>query len=80
MTARKTLPERIDAILAEHGGRMSYFDLAVALWPGRDSHRYSCNGGPPGCYMTLSAGLRRGGFYVSSPVGSGNREVFARKK
>lgn len=76
--SRVPLAERIDAIIAQHGGQISYADLAVELWPERDSHRYSSNGGPPGCYMTLSAGLRRGGFYVGGGVGSGNKIVYAR--
>lgn len=75
---RETLPDRIDRALKQAGGRMSYFDLAVALWPDRSSWNYSSNGGPPGCYMTLSAALRRGGFYVSGESGAGNRTVHAR--
>lgn len=55
-----TLPERIDAAL--NGQPMSFYDLAVALYPDKKSWRYQSNGGPPGCYMALSAGLRRGGF------------------
>lgn len=78
--ARETLPDRIDAILAKHGGPMSYHDLACILWPTRESHAYSSNGGPPGCYMSLSAGLRRGKFSVDGRLGAGNRMVHPRKK
>lgn len=79
MTGRMTLPQRIDAALAKAGGSMSYFDLACALWPDRKSHSYSSNGGPPGCYMALSAGIRRGGFFESGHTGAGNRMVYARR-
>lgn len=58
---------------------MVYHDLAIILWPDRESHRYSSNGGPPGCYMALSAALRRGGFFVNyDGAGSGHRTVYAR--
>lgn len=60
---RKTLAERIDDALAENGGPMSFHELALALYPERKSWRYQSNGGPPGCYMALSAGLTRGGFF-----------------
>lgn len=80
MSGRKTLPERIDEVLAQHfGGKLSYYDLAISLWPTRESHSYSSNGGPPGCYMALSAALRRGGFFVSGEYGAGNRIVHSRK-
>ena len=79
MTGEK-LTDRIDMVLEDAGGRMSFFDLAVALWPDRRSHSYSSNGGPPGCYMALSAGLRRGGFFVSGHHGAGNRIVHSRKR
>ena len=77
--AREKLADRIDMALADNGGSMNYHDLAVALWPDRSSHRYQANGGPPGCYMALSAGIRRGGFFVSyQGTGSGHRIVHAR--
>lgn len=65
MADRKpTLPERIDAILC--GKPMVYDNLAMRLWDGRSAaFTYSSNGGPPGCYMALSAGLRRGGFHIT---------------
>lgn len=74
---RKTLPERIDEAL--NGKRMSYYDLARALWPDGRSWQYQSNGGPPGCFMALGAALRRGGFEVSFAVGPGNRIVSPRK-
>lgn len=76
---RETLLDRIDRILAEHKGPMAYYDLAVVLWPDRDSHRYPTRGGPPGCYMTLSAALRRGNYTVSGATGAGNRMVWGRR-
>lgn len=55
--------QRIDAALA--GGPIRYHDLAVAVFP-PDLHprawRYASHGGPPGCYMALSAAIRRYGF------------------
>ncbi len=70
-----TLPERIDKIL--NGKRMSYYDLARALYPGERSWQYQSNGGPPGCFMSLSAGLKRGGFSVSGTF-VGERMVYPR--
>jgi len=64
----KPLVERIDDHLAAHGPTV-FHDLALALYPERASHRYQSNGGPPGCYMALSAAIRRGGF----PVGYDER-------
>lgn len=61
---RKTLPERIrEAFVPDEDGYMRYPDLAWAVYPDDRSHRYQQNGGPPGCYMTLSAGLRRMGAW-----------------
>ncbi len=71
----KTLPERIDEIL--NGKRMGYYDLARALWPDGDSWNYQSHGGPPGCFMALSAGLRRGGFSVTGSF-VGERMVYPR--
>jgi len=78
VSAKKTLPERIDDILFD-SGRMSFHDLAMALYPDKKSWRYQQNGGPPGCYMALSAALRRGKFYVDyTSIGPGRRMVYAR--
>jgi hypothetical protein len=77
--SKPTLPERIDAILdARPEGWMYYHDLATALWPGRSSHNYRAGGGPPGCYMTLSAALRRGKFHWWFDDHSGHRKVMQR--
>lgn len=57
---KKSLPDRIDEIL--NGRPMKYYDLARRLYPNGRSWQYQSNGGPPGCFMALSAGLRRGGF------------------
>lgn len=71
------LTERIDVALA--GRSMSFHDLALVLYPDRRSHRCSSNGGPPGCYMTLSAALRRGGYPQSwRKPGPGHRIVYPR--
>jgi hypothetical protein len=79
MTARKTLPERIDEAL--NGKPMAFYDLAIALYPDRKSHRYQSNGGPPGCYMALSAGIRRGNFSVWHETGKAweQRTVYPRR-
>jgi hypothetical protein len=72
------LADRIDEALK--GGPMSFYDLAVKLYPSRDSHRCSSNGGPPGCYMTLSAAIRRGGFFEKwLQPGPGHRIVYPRR-
>lgn len=75
---RPTLVQRIDAALA--GERMSFYGLAMTLYPDNRSWRYQANGGPPGCYMALSAALRRGGFHVSlsKTPGPQNRMVYPR--
>lgn len=57
-----TLVEKIDRVL--NGRSMTYYDLARSLFKDPRSWRYSSNGGPPGCFMTLSAALRRGRFTV----------------
>jgi hypothetical protein len=76
----RTLIERIDEALAEAGGRMTFSALAEKLYPDPKSHRHQINGGPPGCYMALSAALRRGGYVQDwRDVGPGNRVVYARK-
>jgi hypothetical protein len=72
------LEERIDKHLKD--GPKSFYDLAVLLYPSANSHRCSSNGGPPGCYMTLSAAIRRGGFReVWREPGPGHRIVYPRK-
>ncbi len=73
---KMTLPERIDLVL--NGKRMKYYDLARALYPDGRSWQYQSNGGPPGCFMALSAALSRGGFEVRGSF-VGQREVFPRK-
>jgi hypothetical protein len=63
MKARATLPDRIDVVM--NGSPMTYGDIARSLWDSRSrAWCYSSNGGPPGCYMALSAALRRGKFNV----------------
>mgnify|MGYP000415691863 CR=1 FL=1 len=72
-----TLPERIDAAL--DGKPMAFQALARALYPDEKSWRYQRNGGPPGCYMALSAAIRRGKFPIdwNSPS---DRTVYPRAK
>jgi hypothetical protein len=73
-----SLLTRIDDALS--GGPMSFYDLAVRLYPSRGSHRGAVQGGPPGCYMALSAAIRRGGFYEKwKEPGPGNRIVYPRR-
>lgn len=69
--------DRIDAALAEKSP-LSFYDLARKLYPNTKSWAYQRNGGPPGCFISLSAALRRGGYDVSGDVGPGNRKVYAR--
>jgi hypothetical protein len=75
---RPRLADRIDDAL--RGGRVTFYDLAMKLYPDRESHRCATHGGPPGCYVTLSMTLRRGGFLVL-PQGPGpeNRWVYPRR-
>ena len=73
-----SLVHRIDAALAD--GPLSFYGLAMAIYPDQKSWRYQANGGPPGCYMALSAALRRGRFHVSisATPGPQNRMVYPR--
>src|SRR5690606_37853484 len=74
-----TLPERIDKALA--GKPMRYDDLARKLFTNDRAWRHPTRGGPPGCYMALSAALRRGGFYIKyTGKGVGGRLVLPRKR
>jgi hypothetical protein len=61
LTTLTPLQRRICTALALHvRGRMSYAELAEALWPPGQhprAWRYSSNGGPPGCYMALSRAI-----------------------
>lgn len=57
------IDKRID--IALNGDPLEYRDLAFLVFP-PDKYpkawNYSRNGGPPGCYMALSAAIRRYGF------------------
>lgn len=76
---RKTLVERMDEVLAERGP-LHISDLEAALYPDARSHRYSVNGGPPGCRMAVSAAITRGRFSTEYLGGSySNRIVRPRK-
>lgn len=77
MAKAPTLVERMDEALK--GGSMSFYDLAMKLYPDSKSWRYQVNGGPPGCFMALSAAIRRGGFNDSNRgKGPGQRIVYPR--
>lgn len=50
------------------GDYLTYENLAHIIFPAADypnAWRYSQNGGPPGCYMALSAALNRLGIHIS---------------
>lgn len=54
--------DRISAAFQPGESKISYQTLAYRLFPPEEHPRawnYSSNGGPPGCYMTVSAALRR---------------------
>lgn len=80
MSKKAPLVDRIQEALIAAGGRMRFDELARRLYPDRKSHRYQSNGGPPGCYMALSAGIRRGGFGTSFAEGDAwsGRLIYAR--
>lgn len=68
---------RIDAALT--AGRITFYDLAMKLYPDPKSWRYKVDGGPPGCFMLLSAALRRGGYSETHDgPGPGHRWVYPR--
>lgn len=74
-----TLVERIDAALEAHGS-MTFNDLARHLYPDPKSWRHQSNGGPPGCFMALSAALNRGRFHQRyDGPGPDHRIVFRRQ-
>lgn len=74
---RVPLARKIDEAL--DGKSMSYHDLALKVFPDPSSWRYRAGGGPPGCFMTLSAALRMGGFHISyDGYGPGQRIVHPR--
>jgi hypothetical protein len=55
--------ERIITALSK--GPLSFFELALKVYPPDDHPKawnYSNHGGPPGCYMSLSAMIRRMGL------------------
>lgn len=80
MGKTKTLPERMDDAINEYGGPIPLGRLEDVLYPDPRSHRYSSNGGPPGCRMAVSAAIRRGGFRVRHEGGTwGNQLVLPRK-
>jgi len=75
--------ERIDKALAGRSS-MSYAQLAEKVFPLDEyprAWRNAGHGGPPGCYRTLSAALRRGGFDVDlNGPRPGHRTVHPRRR
>lgn len=75
----KPIRERILDALTSNGGSMAYDKLAYEVFPPDDYPRawnYPPSGGPPGCFMALSAAIRRHGFRCwSSGPGPGQRTV-----
>lgn len=64
--------------LRDAGGRMGYFELALKMFPSEQYPRawnYSSNGGPPGCYMQLSAMIRRLNIPCHGAEGKCRQEV-----
>lgn len=77
-----SLSERIRNAFEESGNvKMRYADLALAVYP-HDRYpkawNYPAQGGPPGCYMSLSAGIRRLG--LSETVINDVRWIYPPKK
>lgn len=79
MNTLPRLKDRIRAALS--AGQISYFDLANKVFPPEHFPKafgYQSNGGPPGCYMSLSRALREMGEEISDyhrGIGPGNRLV-----
>lgn len=62
MRERKPIIDRIRDAFGEDEFELSYHTLADRVFPKEQfprAWRYSSNGGPPGCYMALSAAIRR---------------------
>lgn len=75
----RPIQERIAAAL--EAGITEYYGVAHAVFPQeRYPRAWRCcsHGGPPGCFMALSAALRRGG-YVWFTDKYGNRIISRRK-
>jgi hypothetical protein len=74
----KPIAERIDAALAT--GARDYHAVAGLVFPQDQfprAWRYPTRGGPPGCFMALSAACRKHGFPVS--YSNGYRRISPRK-
>ncbi|MFW6027182.1 MAG: hypothetical protein ACOC91_00085 [bacterium] len=59
---RPRIIDRIRAAFGPEERELHFDDLARRIFPDSKSWRYAAHGGPPGCYMTLSAALRRHGI------------------
>lgn len=79
ITQRRPIRDRIHSALTAAGGSLTYIELARSVFPSNDYPRaWECasHGGPPGCFMALSAAIRRHGFRCYSPgPGPGQRVV-----
>lgn len=69
------IKDRIVAALREHEEQeMTYFELAKLVFPDHKSWKYQGNGGPPGCYMSLTRAItklqKEGTVYMWSPNGA----------
>lgn len=61
--ATPKLKDRIAKVLSDHGAAVSFQDLAWEVYKDSETAwRSASHGGPPGCYMTLSATIRRNRF------------------
>jgi len=68
------IKERIRTAIQAAGGRLEYYALAIEVFPQDEYPRafgYSINGGPPGCYMSLSRAIREMNLIVDGHGPSG---------
>lgn len=54
-----SIAQRIEHAFLEGERAVRFSVLAERLYPDKQSWRYSANGGPPGCYISLASALRR---------------------
>lgn len=59
---KPNMRDRIVSAFRDGEHTLSFHELARRLYPDDKSWRYQKNGGPPGCYMALSAAIRRHGI------------------
>ncbi len=69
MTSPAPIEQRIREAFQDGEMRLSYHKLANRVFPPDQfpqAWRYASHGGPPGCYMALSAALRRMNISIQS--------------